>query len=121
VEAWVWRRLVPGAAVAACLLVAACGGGGGIPTDASVKTFCSASDRFAKSTKFTDGLKAADRLRETGTPKGIPADARDGFELVVQLVTESKDQSGLEKRYKALSAKQKGSVQKLDAYIAKTC
>jgi hypothetical protein len=118
---WEKRRLGAGAAMTACVLLAGCGGGGGIPDDASVKDFCKAGDSFAKATKFHDGVKAADKLHDTGTPKGIPADARHGFELVVKLVTDSDDQADLEKRYKKLTGTQKKSVEKLDDYIAKTC
>jgi PBP1b-binding outer membrane lipoprotein LpoB len=114
------RRLEAGAVIAGCVLLAGCGGGG-IPEDASVKEFCKAGDAFAKATKFPDGVKAANELHDTGTPKGIPDDARDGFELVVKLVTDSDDQADLEKRYKKLTATEKKSVEQLDAYIAKTC
>jgi hypothetical protein len=114
------RQLGAGAIIAGCALLAGCGGGG-IPEDASVKDFCKAGDSFSKATKFPDGVKAANGLHDTGTPKGIPHDARDGFELVVRLVTDSDDQADLEKRYKKLTATQKKSVQQLDAYIAKTC
>ena len=115
------RPLGAGAVIAGCVLLVGCGGGGGIPEDASVKEFCKAGDTFSKATKFPDGVKAANELHDTGTPKGIPDDARDGFELVVKLVTDSDDQADLEKRYKKLTATQKKSVQQLDAYIAKTC
>jgi hypothetical protein len=104
--------------VTTCL--AGCGGSG-IPTDASAKDFCSAGDKFSSATKFSDGVTAAEKLHDTGTPKGIPADARDGFELVVGLVTDSKDKSDLQKRYDKLTAKDKKSVAALDDYIQKTC
>jgi len=115
------RRLGAVAVVAACVLLVGCGGEGGIPANASVKEFCKAGDTFAKASEFSAGVEAADRLHDTGTPKGIPSDARDGFELVVQLVGDSKNQADLEKRYKKLTTKQKKSVEELDAYIAKTC
>jgi len=108
-----------GAAVLATT-VAGCGGGG-IPTDASVKDFCKAGQTFAAANKFDAGVKAAKNLHDTGTPKGIPTQARSGFELVVKLITESKDQTDLERRYKVLSERQKQSVGSLDTYINKTC
>jgi hypothetical protein len=120
VHLWRRRRLRASAVIAGCVLLAGCGGGG-IPKDASGNDFCKASDAFSKATKFADGVKAANELHDTGTPKGIPADARDGFELVVKLVTDSDNQGDLEKRYKKLTATQKKSVEKLDAYIDKTC
>jgi hypothetical protein len=115
------RGLAVASAIAAGALLAGCGGGGDIPADASVKDFCKASGTFAKATAFAAGVKAADDLHDTGTPKGIPDDARDGFELVVKLVTESDDQADLEKGYELLTAAKKKSVEQLDAYIAKTC
>jgi hypothetical protein len=125
VQQLVRRRLGEGVVIASCLLLAGCGGSGrdrgAIPSDASVKDFCKAGDTFARATKFSDGVKAAGELRSTGTPTSIPGAARDGFELVVELVTKSKDQPDLEKRYARLTASQKKSVDKLDAYIAKTC
>ena len=117
-----WRR----ASMLVCVLLlgalAGCGGaGGGIPTNASVKDFCKAGNTFANVSQFDAGVKAAGTLHDTGTPKGIPADARDGFELVVRLITQSKDANDLERRFKLLSAAQKKSVESLDAYITKTC
>lgn len=110
------------AAVGGALLAALVTGcGGGIPTNASVKDFCKAGQTFAAANEFDAGVKAAKTLHDTGTPKGIPADARSGFELVVQLITDSKDQADLERRYKGLSDKQKKSVESLDSYITKTC
>jgi NAD-dependent SIR2 family protein deacetylase len=105
--------------MAAVVLLAGCGAG--IPADASVKSFCTTTGTFSTATKFSDGVKAAKKLQDTGTPKGIPGDARDGFELVVQLVTDAKSQADLEKQYNKLTAKQKKSVAALDAYITKTC
>jgi hypothetical protein len=96
-------------------------GGSGIPTHASAKDFCSVGEEFSNATKFSDGVAAAKKLHDTGTPKGIPADARDGFVLVVSLVTNAKDKDELLKRYDKLSAKDKKSVSALDAYIQKTC
>lgn len=117
----VTRRLLSlGAAIASAAVLVGCGSPG-IPTDASVKDFCTASDKFAAVTKFADGVKAADRLHDTGTPKNVPADARAGFELVVGLVTDSKDQADLEKRYNKMTDTEKKSVNALDAYIGTTC
>lgn len=114
------RGLLPAASVVSGVLLVSCGSSG-IPTDASLKDFCKAGEEFSTVTKFDDGVKAASDLHDTGTPKGIPADARDGFELVVQLVTDAKDQADLEKRYNKLTAKEKKSVNALDGYIAKSC
>jgi hypothetical protein len=115
------RWLLPGPLLVVALALTGCGGGSGIPDDASVKDFCRAGDGFAAATKFSEGVKAAAKLHDTGTPKHIPADARRGFELVVRMVTDAKDQADLEKRYNKLTAKQKKSIDKLDGYLTKTC
>jgi hypothetical protein len=113
------RRLFTAVLVGSCLTLAGCGGG--IPTDASVKDFCKAGEAFSTATKFAEGVKAAKKLHDTGTPKGIPGDARAGFELVVRLVEDADDQADLEKQYNKLSSKEKQSVTSLDTYITKTC
>jgi hypothetical protein len=114
------RTVLPGGCVAAALVLAGCGGSG-IPDDASVKDFCGAGDAFATAKKFSDGVKAAKGMHDTGTPKHIPADARHGFELVVAMVGDAKDQADLEKRYGKLTAEQKKSIDELDGYLTKHC
>lgn len=81
-----------GATVLLALSLTACGGGA--PTDASVKDFCKAAtsgtgdDTFFKALQDEDYDKLADliknqvdELAEVGTPKDIPDDAREGFEI----------------------------------------
>jgi hypothetical protein len=109
------------AVCAALLTSAALAGCGGIPENASVKEFCKAGERFSSATKFGAGVKAAENLHDTGTPKNIPDDARDGFEVVVDMVTGSKDTKDLQKRFDKLSDKDKASMDALDTYIRKTC
>lgn len=116
---WTRRWTLLGSLVMATTL-AGCGGSG-IPTDASAKDFCSAGEKFSNATKFSDGVTAAEKLHDTGTPKGIPPAARDGFELVVGLVTDSKNKTDLLKSYDKLSTKDKKTVSALDDYIKKTC
>jgi len=112
-------RLMVGGVIASGFVLAGCGAS--VPTDASVKSFCAAADRFSTATEFADGVKAAKKLHDTGTPKGIPGDARDGFELVVGLVTDAKSRNDLEKQYNKLTADEKKSVTALDTYVTKTC
>jgi hypothetical protein len=114
------RRVTAGCA--ALLTSAALAGcGGGIPQDASVKDFCKAGEKFSSATKFDAGVKAAENLEDTGTPKNIPDNARDGFEVVVDMVTGSKDTKDLQKRFDKLSNKDKSSMDAPDKYIRKTC
>ena len=82
-----------GAVVLLALSLTACGGGA--PSDASVKDFCSISDQtgddeFYKALEKKDYDKIADlfkeqadKAEEIGTPKDIPDDAREGFEIQV--------------------------------------
>jgi hypothetical protein len=82
--------------VAASLLIlggglTACGGSSSAPTDASEEDFCAAFMSISTSVaadgtdeeKLDAVKKAADKMAETGTPEGIPADAREGFELLI--------------------------------------
>jgi hypothetical protein len=97
------RRL---SAIAAPLLLAAsltaCGGddGSGAPEDASKEDFCKVynddgdldsidpkASPKEQAKKVVDALKeATDKLADTGTPKDIPDDARDGFEVFVDTI-----------------------------------
>jgi hypothetical protein len=92
-----------------------------MPTNASVKDFCKAGRTFATANRFDAGVEAAGRLHDTGTPQDIPSDARAGFELVVTLIGDARDQADLSRRYQQLTAEEKKSVEALDGYIAKTC
>jgi hypothetical protein len=104
-----------GAVALSLLSITACGSG------TSVKDFCKAGDQFAEANEFDQGVKAAKKLDDTGAPDGMPTQARQGFAVVVELVTEADDQGDLEKRYTALTEKQRKAVSALDAYIAKSC
>jgi len=78
------------ASVAASLLLvgfgaAACGGGGAdsSPKDASVEDFCTALNGFGDATDATKVTDVADKLKDVGTPAGIPDEARKGFEFII--------------------------------------
>ena len=78
------------ASVAASLLLmgfgaTACGGGGAdsAPKDASVEDFCGALTGFGNDTDNRKVADVADKLKEVGTPDGIPDDARKGFEFII--------------------------------------
>lgn len=76
------------------------GGGdsGGMPTDASKETFCGNFQALAEDLGQLDPTTdpsaavqtlqdAADKLRETGTPEGIPDDARHGLEVTLDALS----------------------------------
>jgi len=102
-------------AVLGSVLLAGCG------SSTSVAEFCDAGDGFAKATEFEQGVRAAERLDDTGKPEGMPDDARDGFDVVVDLVAGAEDQEDLQQRYAELTAEERKSVDALDTYIEKTC
>ena len=92
-----------------------------IPKTASVRDFCSAGEKFSASTKFDQGVAAAKKLADTGTPKGIPRAARDGFVQLVDRVLDAKDGQDFIKKSKKLDATEQKNLRALDAYIKKTC
>ncbi len=102
---------------------AACGGS---PEDASVDDFCEAavsvptdSDPDAKAIKDW-----ADRMDETGTPKDMPDDARDGFELFIKTAKGLDDDASAEEMQEAdkdFSDQDNDSVDAYSKYVADTC
>lgn len=92
-----------------------------IPKSASVKDFCSAGEKFSASTTFGQGVSAAKKLAATGTPKGIPADARDGFVQLIDRVLDAKDGQDFMRKTKKLNSDERKNLKALDAYIKKTC
>ena len=84
------RHAALGATVLLGLSLSACGGP---PDDASVADFCAAIDDTSwaagldESSSGEDVVDAlgewGDQLEETGTPDGIPGDAREGFEITI--------------------------------------
>ncbi|KAA1421964.1 hypothetical protein F0U44_06815 [Nocardioides humilatus] len=86
-----------GATALFALSLSACGGP---PDDASVADFCKAIHDTSWATSLdetSDGdeivkalQKWRDKLDETGTPKGIPDDARKGFEITIDTLSDVK-------------------------------
>ena len=92
-----------------------------IPEDASTKDFCSNGEKFSASTTFEAGVKAAEKLRDVGTPAGIPKGARQGFVELIERVTEADDGADFKKKAKKLSAAERRHLEALSTYLAKTC
>ena len=116
----------PGATRAATALLAATLAVGltgcqDIPKTAPVKEFCSAGEKFSASTTFKQGVSAAKKLADVGTPQGIPQAARDGFVQLIDRVLDAKDGQDFIKKSKKLDAGQRKNLKALDAYIKKTC
>jgi len=92
-----------------------------IPEDASTKDFCSEGEKFSASTTFEQGVKAAEKLAEVGTPKGIPKSARKGFVELIDRVTGSKDAAEFNKKKNKLTAAEAKHLSDLSTYIKETC
>ena len=116
--------------VASLLLVAlsvtACGGSDeakatSAPEKASVKEFCST---FQDLGNEDSGKKVATMLSEVGTPEDIPADARYGFEVLVDKIgglDKDPSQDQLTALSKDLSAGDLKDVTAFFTYAASTC
>ncbi|TNM42025.1 hypothetical protein FHP29_08670 [Nocardioides albidus] len=87
-----------GAAVLLGLTLSACGGGGH-PTDASKKEFCGGVEDVITTTNSVEGdepteaewkklQEAYGDLGDIGTPKGISDTERNGFEVIVDAITD---------------------------------
>jgi hypothetical protein len=79
------RFLRVAAAGAVLAALSACGGpeGSSAPNDASIDDFCAVLGDL----EVSDPSKVVDDMAQTGTPDGIPADARGGFEVMIDDAT----------------------------------
>lgn len=107
----------------------------GAPTAASEKDFCAGFATVADDMQGMEpGSEPAEMIKilksgisdleETGTPEDIPADARDGFELTVDMVNsldEDASPEDLAKMEEQFSDEDKGKVDAFDAYLSETC
>jgi hypothetical protein len=115
-----------------------CGGGdkdgGGAPAAASEKDFCDTftsftEDMAASSDKETsDQIKTAKdavaKLADVGTPKDIPADARDGFEIFIDTIKgidDNASEEDLQNIDSDLSEADNKKVSAFTTYYADTC
>lgn len=101
------KRLAAGTLLVGTL--AACGGGpkgADAPTDASVADFCDVIGDLTTA----DPEKLVDDLAEVGTPDGIPDEARDGFEVMIDEATADE-----------VSDADQEKVNALIVYITETC
>ena len=118
------RRLL---AAAGLVLVAGTMTGCGAPDDASKSDFCKAVAGAPTDENFSqdDVDEWHDELEETGTPKDIDDDEREGFEVLVDALDEvdadeiGEDGFGFEGAVK--DSGKRDDVEKFFAYVAKTC
>jgi hypothetical protein len=107
-------------------MATACGGAGGAPDNASTEKFCKAFTDAPTTGKPSqqDLDKWVSTLKDTGTPKGISDDERNGFEVLVDAlddadVNDIKDNSDFEDVVKDKG--DRADVTKFFAYYLKTC
>jgi hypothetical protein len=127
---WGKRTLAAAGLLVMTGVTAACGGGSsstaatgaaGAPSGATTSDFCST---FTNMANDTTPKQAADKLRAVGTPSGIAADARHGFEVLVDHLeampdtTKSADLTAMEK---SLSATDQKDVLAFTTYLTKAC
>lgn len=107
----------------------------GPPTDASVSEFCGTFKSIgqdvaklgkdAKDTEIVAALKkAGTQLDDTGTPKNITSDARQGFQITVKLIgglADNATQADVGKIDDSLSATEKKQEDAFNTYVAATC
>lgn len=95
--------------LAAALTLTGCGSdpdGSTAPTEASKGEFC----EVVSSLDPSDADRVVDDLLETGTPAGIPGDARAGFEVMIEKATED-----------SISDADQEKVAAFLAYVTDTC
>lgn len=102
--------------------------GCGPPTDASVNDFCDVIDDFPTSFNQQEMEDYLNSLKDTGTPEDIPDEARDGFELSIEILEEvdfdADDQDiadDLQDRRDDLDDDEQDAVEAFDDYRAETC
>ncbi len=130
--------LKPALSIAGLVLAAssltACGDGGS-PDDASTKDFCAgfsglddAMSEFDPTGKPEEAIKLlqteVQKIVDTGTPKDISDDARDGFEVTTQTILDLDADSSLEELGKLdekISDDEKDQADAFQDYLSETC
>jgi hypothetical protein len=111
------------------------GGGGAAKDDESASTedFCGAFEAFADDLADVTGQeenlgeilkKAAKRIEDVGTPKGIPDDAKEGLQLTLDAIADLPDDASVEDMGGLEEGFSDADKEKTDAfseYLEKTC
>jgi hypothetical protein len=109
-------------------------GGGGGDSKTSTSDFCGALKDFQDDFSAADPTKdlkgyikilkdAADKLDNVGTPDGMPADAKAGFDLTIKTINDLPDDATLDDLAKIgdVSDADQKKIDALDDYISKEC
>lgn len=116
-----FRGLAAGAA--GVLLMGALSACGSSPDDASKDDFCDAyNDLMSEAGGDFDKYKdKADELSDVGTPEDIDGKARDGFELMVDTISDSGDEDELEEKGKDFSDDEEDELEAFITDATKLC
>lgn len=132
------RRVRAGVGAAALAVVlAGCGGGGGgggsAPDNASTEDFCEAYTSMLGSMMSVEPDSAeavsvvkewGEKLEEVGTPEDIPDEAREGFEVIVESLSEldaDATEEQLDELGGDLSAEEEQATEAFGEYVTETC
>ncbi|MDP3891377.1 hypothetical protein [Nocardioides sp.] len=118
-------------AVVVILLVGVSAGCGGesrgsvaerAPVDASVADFCAAYFAVQDVESGQDVRDWVDRFAEVGTPPGVAAEARAGFEVLVEVAAASDAEADVaDLADPDVSAAEQADLEAFSAYVATTC
>ena len=111
------------------------GDSGGMPTNASKDAFCANFQGLAEdlgkldpeadtASAVTALHDAADKMRETGTPEGIPDDARHGLEVTLDAISGLPDDAtsdDISKLESTLSEEDQKDAAAFDTYLSDEC
>ena len=98
------------------------GCGGDASDDASEKDFCDAFQKLGESGDDFDKSKEAFKdLEDTGTPDDMPDDARDGFELIIDIADAADSTEDAEKKVADLNTGERKKVEAFSTYTLKKC
>ena len=112
----------PATALATMTAVAAVlSGCGGPPTDASQKDFCAQLKAVNTQKSWKATKESVAKLEEIGTPKGISADAREGFVELAANTQKAKDREGLLKTIEGLNKSDRTQLTAFNDYVTKAC
>ncbi len=100
------------------VLLSACGGP---PTDASQKEFCAQLKQVNTEKSWKATKEAVSELEEIGTPKGISADAREGFLELAANTEKSQDRDTLLKTIEKLNTSDRKQLTAFNDYVTKAC
>lgn len=107
-------------------MLTACGGDGGgsddAPESASKEDFCNAFEAVGNAgDDFDKGKEKLEELKDTGTPEDIPDDAREGFDLLMDVVGDADSSDDASKALDDLSAGDQKKVREFTEYTIKKC